>query len=76
MGPHTFNFAEAAELALEAGAAERVPDLPAAVRRAAALASAPERLVMATRAQAFAATHRGAAARMAAAILARVPARR
>ncbi|MBX3602732.1 MAG: lipid IV(A) 3-deoxy-D-manno-octulosonic acid transferase [Rubrivivax sp.] len=76
MGPHTFNFAEAAALALAAGAAERAADLPAAVRRAAALATAPERLPMATRAQAFAATHRGAAARMATAILALLPAAR
>ncbi|MBX3636148.1 MAG: lipid IV(A) 3-deoxy-D-manno-octulosonic acid transferase [Rubrivivax sp.] len=75
MGPHTFNFAEAAELALAAGAAERLPDLAAAVRRAAALATAPERLQMATRAQAFAATHRGAAVRMAAAIVALCDAR-
>lgn len=31
MGPHTFNFMQAAELAEAAGAAKRVADLPAAV---------------------------------------------
>jgi 3-deoxy-D-manno-octulosonic-acid transferase len=27
MGPHTFNFADAAEIALQSGAARRVPDI-------------------------------------------------
>ncbi len=68
LGPHTFNFAEAAEQALAAGAAERPGDLPAAVRRAAALVDDPARDVMAARASTFASEHRGAARRMAAAI--------
>lgn len=69
MGPHTFNFAEAAELAEQAGAALRVADLQAALQQALALlADTARRQAMAARAQAFAARHRGAAARMAALI--------
>ena len=71
MGPHTFNFAQAAVDALAAGAAEREVDMPAAVARALALAAGDakaERHTMATRALAFSQAHRGAAARMAAAI--------
>ena len=73
MGPHTFNFAQAAEDALAAGAAERVPDLPAAVARALALATgtaSAARGTMVTQALRFAQAHRGAAARVAAAVLA------
>ncbi len=70
MGPHTFNFALAAELSLAAGAAERAPDWPAAVRRAAQMAVDPQREARMARALAFAGQHRGAAARMAAAVLA------
>ena len=76
MGPHTFNFAQAAEDALAAGAAERVPDLAAAVARALALAAGQAleaRHAMAARALAFAGAHRGAAARMAVAIRAMLP---
>jgi len=74
MGPHTFNFAQAAELALAAGAAERVPDLEAAVARAQAWVANPAALAeRADHATTFAASHRGAAARMAAAVLARIP---
>ncbi|MBK9135884.1 MAG: 3-deoxy-D-manno-octulosonic acid transferase [Betaproteobacteria bacterium] len=74
MGPHTFNFGEAAELALAAGAAERVPDLDTAVARALAWLGEPAALAArAVRATAFAASHRGAAARMAAAVLACFP---
>jgi 3-deoxy-D-manno-octulosonic-acid transferase len=69
MGPHTFNFAQAAELSLAAGAAERLPDITAAVARAVALCASPQRLAMGQRALAFADRHRGAAARMAVAIL-------
>jgi 3-deoxy-D-manno-octulosonic-acid transferase len=71
MGPHTFNFAEAAELALQAGAARRVADVEAGVAAASALAQAPDRTRWVECATAFAAMHRGAAARMAARILAR-----
>ncbi|MCW5632869.1 MAG: 3-deoxy-D-manno-octulosonic acid transferase, partial [Rubrivivax sp.] len=76
MGPHTFNFEQAADGALEAGAAERVHDVEAAVARALTWLADPE--VLARRAAdstAFAARHRGAAARMAAAVLAHWPSR-
>jgi 3-deoxy-D-manno-octulosonic-acid transferase len=68
MGPHTFNFAEAAELALAAGAARRVADPGEGVRTAIALLPAHD--AIAGRALAFAGAHRGAAARMADAVLA------
>ncbi|MDQ2778578.1 MAG: 3-deoxy-D-manno-octulosonic acid transferase [Pseudomonadota bacterium] len=65
MGPHTFNFAAAAEAALAAGAAERVPSIEAAVARALALCQDTAAGPQAARALAFAAGHRGAAALMA-----------
>jgi 3-deoxy-D-manno-octulosonic-acid transferase len=69
-GPHTFNFAEATELALAAGAAERSQTLEAAVARGIALcADNAVRDLMSTNALAFSASHRGAAARMADLIL-------
>ncbi len=69
-GPHTFNFAEATELALAAGAAERCASITEALTRALALcADAPAREAMGRSALAFAAAHRGAAGRMAAAVL-------
>jgi len=75
MGPHTFNFAQAAEGALAAGAALRVPDLPTAVAQALAWLAEPQAMAArAAQARAFAASHRGAAARMARAVLAQVPA--
>lgn len=62
MGPHTFNFAEAAELACSAGAAQRVADMTAGVAAAQALASdATAQAAACERATAFAAAHRGAA---------------
>ncbi|RZI56190.1 MAG: 3-deoxy-D-manno-octulosonic acid transferase [Rubrivivax sp.] len=71
MGPHTFNFAEAAELSLQAGAARRVETLSQGLAQALTLLTkADERDAMAAAATAFAAAHRGAAARMAAPILA------
>jgi 3-deoxy-D-manno-octulosonic-acid transferase len=70
MGPHTFNFAEAAELALAAGAAVRVKDLDEGITRAVALAADPGRNEWVERAFAFAAAHRGAAQRMAGEIVA------
>jgi 3-deoxy-D-manno-octulosonic-acid transferase len=74
-GPHTFNFAEATELALAAGAAERCVDLPSAVERGLAMCADPgARSAMSASALAFSAAHRGAAARMAQALLA-LPAR-
>lgn len=65
MGPHTYNFAEAATLSLAAGASLRVADLHEGVARAIALAGDAERGRYAERAVAFTAQHRGAARRMA-----------
>ncbi len=65
LGPHTFNFEDAAILAIEAGAAVRMTDLPQAVRRAVALASDPQRNTWVEAALAFAGSHRGATERMA-----------
>ena len=76
MGPHTFNFGDAAELALAAGAATRVADLGEGVAAAVALsgeANAGERQARSARAIALSRTHRGAAARMAARIVAALP---
>lgn len=74
MGPHTFNFAEASELALQAGAAHRVTDMAQGLLEGLALCQAPTRQqAMAQAAQAFAAQHRGAAARMAREILHLLP---
>lgn len=71
MGPHTFNFAEASDLALAAGAAARVGDLPQAVALAQAWLQQPGTLAtMRDAALAFSQAHRGAAARMAGRILA------
>lgn len=61
MGPHTFNFTEAADLAQAAGAARRVTDIPEALRTAMALLSrsnAHQAAVVAS--LAFAAANRGA----------------
>jgi 3-deoxy-D-manno-octulosonic-acid transferase len=70
MGPHTYNFTDAARLAIEAGAAERVDDLDAAVTRALVLVDdAALRTSMAQAALGFSQAHRGAAARMAAVIV-------
>ena len=69
MGPHTFNFEQAAEFALAAGAAARVPDLESATGRALQWLAEPGLLAERSRAALhFAAQHRGAAARMAAAV--------
>jgi 3-deoxy-D-manno-octulosonic-acid transferase len=76
MGPHTFNFAEAAELAEAAGAARRVPDMDAGLVQALHLCAQPaQRAEAGARSRDFAASHTGAAARMAEAILALVDAR-
>ena len=69
MGPHTFNFAQAAEWAEAQGAAQRVPDMAAAVAAARALlADGTARGAMQAAGRQFAAAHRGAAARTADAI--------
>jgi 3-deoxy-D-manno-octulosonic-acid transferase len=70
MGPHTFNFAEAAEQAQKAGAALRVADLTQAVSAARELITDPSRLADARQASsAFAQAHRGAAQQLASAIV-------
>ena len=68
MGPHTFNFADAAQLATAAGAAIRVAGIAEAVACAVGLAGQAELAAWSARAGAFAASHRGAAQRMALAI--------
>jgi 3-deoxy-D-manno-octulosonic-acid transferase len=71
MGPHTFNFAEAAELAQEAGAALRVGSMEEGVRAAVALAGDVSRRAAAVHAAlTFAARHQGAAEKTARAVLA------
>ena len=71
MGPHTFNFAQAAELAVAAGAALRAPDLASAVEMARSLAvDAPERARRSVVATEFAKAHRGALDRTCDALLA------
>jgi 3-deoxy-D-manno-octulosonic-acid transferase len=70
MGPHTFNFAEAAELALAAGAAIRVTSLQQAVAVARRLAYDPAaRAAVSDAAARFALAHRGAVEKTAAAVL-------
>lgn len=72
VGPHTFNFEAAAEGAISAGAALRVPDAAAALREAAALSGdAGRRSAMGAAGAAFVARHRGAVERHAAWIAAR-----
>jgi 3-deoxy-D-manno-octulosonic-acid transferase len=64
MGPHTFNFSEAAELAEGEGAARRVADTAQAVQVAVALVSDPAaRGDMVKSGLAFAEWHRGATGR-------------
>ncbi|MCD6672166.1 MAG: lipid IV(A) 3-deoxy-D-manno-octulosonic acid transferase [Burkholderiaceae bacterium] len=61
VGPHTFNFAEAAERAIDADAAIRVLDAARAVKEALdVVLDAERRQSMSDRALAFAARHRGA----------------
>ncbi|MBS0468487.1 MAG: 3-deoxy-D-manno-octulosonic acid transferase [Proteobacteria bacterium] len=62
MGPHTFNFAEAAQMAISAGAALRVADMKEGVAAAIALAhDRPRQASLADGCQAFTQAHRGAA---------------
>ena len=62
LGPHTFNFAQASELACAAGAALRVGDMAEGVERATTLAGDAVALNQArARAEGFAQAHRGAA---------------
>jgi len=64
MGPHTYNFSEAARLALHSGAAIRVEDMSQAVKSAHALATHSQAgKDMAKAASAFATQHHGAVQR-------------
>lgn len=69
MGPHTFNFDEAARLSLDARAALRVKDVEEGVEQAMSLARDARRNAWVERAFAFAAAHRGATERTAQQIL-------
>jgi 3-deoxy-D-manno-octulosonic-acid transferase len=69
MGPHTFNFEDAARMAIEAGAARRVQSIAEAVKAAVNLVKDPARNDYVRRSLAFAEAHRGCAARMADAAL-------
>lgn len=69
MGPHTFNFADAAQMARAAGAAHRVQSIEEGVKAAVVMATDQRRNDWVERALAFAAAHRGAARRMAEAAL-------
>ena len=73
MGPHTFNFAEAAALSLEAGAAVRVETMAQGVAAALAMLAAPGRDQRSRAASSFASAHRGAAERTAEEIVRRLP---
>jgi 3-deoxy-D-manno-octulosonic-acid transferase len=65
VGPHTFNFADATERAVEAGAARRVEDADALVREVDRLLRDPaQRAAMRAAAATFMAAHRGAADRL------------
>ncbi|MES2949059.1 MAG: 3-deoxy-D-manno-octulosonic acid transferase [Pseudomonadota bacterium] len=69
MGPHTFNFAQAAELAVEAGAAFAQADMPQAMAKALALVQSGSELQKAQSVgRALALEHRGAARRTALAV--------
>jgi 3-deoxy-D-manno-octulosonic-acid transferase len=64
VGPHMYNFAQATELALAAGAAIQVPDAAAAMQSAVGLlANAEQRRRMSEAGRNLCATHRGATAR-------------
>ena len=70
MGPHTFNFAQAAQLAEEAGAALRVADMPQAVTTALQMVqSGPDENAHVQACMAFSQAHRGAAQRTVEALL-------
>lgn len=70
LGPHTFNFAEAAELACAAGAAQRVGNMTEGIAQATGLALDPAAHAAASeRASRFSTAHRGAAQATAQAVL-------
>jgi 3-deoxy-D-manno-octulosonic-acid transferase len=71
MGPHTFNFAEAAALAEVAGAAQRVSSLQQALELVSTLTANPSaRVAMQCAATEFSGAHRGALEKTVAAVLA------
>ncbi len=64
MGPHTFNFAQAAEMAVEAGAAFRCADMADALNQSGALAADPPSLARTRHASlAWSVAHQGATRR-------------
>lgn len=70
LGPSTFNFAQAAELALQAGAALRAPDMAQALRAALQWLGQDDALQQARqKAHEFVAQHQGAAPKTAQAII-------
>jgi 3-deoxy-D-manno-octulosonic-acid transferase len=74
MGPHTFNFAEAADQAETAGAARRVSGMAQGLRAAVAwLANPEQRQVAKDAAKRFSRSHQGAAAATAAAVASLLP---
>jgi 3-deoxy-D-manno-octulosonic-acid transferase len=74
LGPHTFNFAEAAERACTQGAAQRVQDMDQAVQAAHAWVENAQALAQArSAALAFAQAHRGAAQATARAVCGLLP---
>jgi 3-deoxy-D-manno-octulosonic-acid transferase len=71
MGPHTFNFAQAAQMAQAAGAAFAVDHIGVGLERVAALLQSPTALAAARQsALRWSQSHRGAAAKTAAAVAA------
>jgi 3-deoxy-D-manno-octulosonic-acid transferase len=71
MGPHTFNFAHAAQMAQAAGAAFEVDSLTNALTRVAALLQSPTELAEArSGALHWSRSHRGSAAKTVAAVVA------
>ncbi|MGD9787078.1 MAG: lipid IV(A) 3-deoxy-D-manno-octulosonic acid transferase [Sulfuricellaceae bacterium] len=65
IGPHTFNFTQASELAVAAGAAERVATAEALIEKAETLLADPaRRAAMGEAGKAFADRHRGATRRI------------
>ena len=70
LGPHTFNFSQASELAVQAGAAFRCPDMACAVQQAmTVIEDLPQLIKAEERARDFMGQHRGAAAATAQAIV-------
>ncbi|XVJ70032.1 MAG: 3-deoxy-D-manno-octulosonic acid transferase [Rhizobacter sp.] len=72
MGPHTFNFALAADLALQAEVAWRVADVDSAVERALGLVMSQADGSLSDKSKGFVSPHRGAAQAMAANVLSAV----